>query len=139
VRERIAVLIQEALQEGEGVVNGIRIWSRVPPSTKAINEIKRYGDDSVPALTRYLGSDNEHERALAVEFLGLLGGRRIVTPLQKVIRYDASRRIRIQALLWISQAPWELASPVIREAMETDLDPSVREAAKNILVEHAPE
>ncbi len=139
LQKRIAVLIREALQEGEGTVDGTRIWTRVPPSPKAIEEIKKYGDDSVPVLTRYLDSDNERERALAVDFLGRLGGRHIIVPLRNVIRYDASRTIRIQALHWISHAPWELASPVIREARETDLDPEVRETAKDILVDHPPE
>lgn len=136
VRERIAALIREALQEGEGTVNGIRTWSRVPPSNKAIEEIKKYGDDSVPVLSRYLDSDNERERAVAVEFLGLLGGRRIIVPLRNAISYDASPTIRIQALRWISQAPWELSAPVIRRAAETDLDSKVREAANDILINH---
>lgn len=93
----------------------------------------------MPVLTRYLHSDNERERTLAVEFLGLLGGGRIIVPLQNVIRYDRSRTIRIQALRWISQAPWEQASPVIREASEKDKDPKVRKAANEILVNHAHE
>ena len=138
VRERIAILIRESLHEGEGIIDGVRIWSRVPPSNKTIEEIKRYSDDAVPPLTKYFQSDDERERALAVEFLGRLGGRRITIPLQSVIRYDASPTIRIQALGWISQAPWELASSVIRESTETDADPRVREAAKNLLVNHDP-
>ncbi len=137
VRERITVLIKETLHEGQGVVDGVRIWSRVPPSNKTIEEIKRYGDDAVPPLTKYLDSDEEPERALAVEFLGRLGGRRIINPLQNVIRYDASPTIRISALGWISQTtPWKLASPVILEATERDVDPMVREAAKDLLVNH---
>jgi hypothetical protein len=44
--------------------------------------------------------------------------------------------MRIEALGWISQAPWEQASPVISEAADTDPDPKVREAAKEILVKH---
>jgi hypothetical protein len=138
VTERIAVLIKETLHKGHGVVDGVRIWSRVPPSNKTVEEIKRYGDDAVPALTKYLNSDDELERALAVEFLGLLGGRRIIIPLQNVIRSDASPTMRIRALGWISETPWELASPIIREATERDVDPMVREAAKDLLVNHDP-
>jgi HEAT repeat protein len=139
VRERITVLIREALKEGEGSVDGIKTWSRVPPSTKTIEEIQAYGDDSVPVLTKFLDSDNERERAIAVDFLGRLGGRRIIIPLRNVIRYDASRSIRLQALAWISLAPWEFASAVVREAMDTDPDPKVREAAKDILNNHSSE
>jgi len=136
VRERIAVLIHNALEAGNGSVEGVRTWSRVPPSPGAVEEIIKFGDDAVPVLTRYLDSNNEPERAIAVEFLGRLGGERIIVPLRKVIKNDSSRSMRIEALGWISQAPWEQASPVISEAADTDPDPKVREAAKEILVKH---
>jgi HEAT repeat protein len=108
----------------------------VPPSPGAVEEIIKFGDDAVPVLTRYLDSNNEPERAIAVEFLGRLGGERIIVPLRKVIKNDSSRSMRIEALGWISQAPWEQAAPVISEAADTDPDPKVREAAKEILVKH---
>jgi hypothetical protein len=68
-----------------------------------------------------------------VEFLGLLGGSRIIAPLQKAIKYDSSPDIRILALRWITQAPGNLASPIIRKAATTDPDQRVREEAKSLL------
>lgn len=138
IGDKISALISETLREGEGVVKGIKVWSRVPPSTKTVEELKRYGDGAVPVLAKRLDSGNERERAIAIEFLGLLGGRRIATPLQKAIRYDNSSTIRILALRWVTRAPWDSAAPIIREAAEADLDEKVREEAKHLLANHQP-
>lgn len=134
VRERIAALIRETLQQGEGNVDGVRLQTSVPPSTETIEEIKHYGDDAVLVLTDYLQSESVRERSLAIKLLGSLGGSRIVDPLQKVIRYDESPTIKQTALRSITQAPWELALPVVREAAETDPDSRVRAAARELLI-----
>jgi hypothetical protein len=52
------------------------------------------------------------------------------------ISYDPSPAVRVLALQWVSQSHWELASPVVREAAETDPEPKVREEAKGILRSH---
>lgn len=129
----IGRIITETLKEGEGVVNGVKVWRRVPPAKKDIEEIRRYGDEAVSALTNHLNAESDRERALVVEFLGLLGGRRIIPPLQTVIQRDDSPSIRILALRWITQAPFNLVSPIILEAARTDVDWGVREEAQNIL------
>lgn len=131
-------IINETLKQGEGVVNGVKVWRRVPPSTKNVEEVRRYGDAAVAVLTKYLSTRNERERALAIEFLGLLGGRRIISPLQRVIREDDSPTMRILALRWITQAPFNLVSPIINEAAAGDPDRQVREEAKNILATFTP-
>jgi len=133
VNRSIQRIITETLKEGEGVVNGVKVWRRVPPARKNIEEIRRYGDEAVSALTNRLNAESDRERALVVEFLGLLGGRRIIAPLQTVIQRDDSPSIRILALRWITQAPFSLVSPIIREASRTDVDPGVREEAQKIL------
>ena len=138
LRDRIATLINQGVHQGEGVIDGVKTWSRVPPSSEALEEIRRYGDDAVPALAKHLNSQDERERALAVEFLGMLGGRRVVA-LQDVIRHDASPSLRIRALGWISQTPWELAAPVIRDAESTAPNKKVREAARDLLAHEDPE
>jgi hypothetical protein len=132
-RERIAQIISQRLNEGRSVVKGVRVQTKTPPSPEAIDEIKRYGDDAVPILSEYLSAKDAQVRTIAVEFIGLLGGRRIITPLQKVIRSDDSPTVRVLALRWASQAPWELVAPVIREAARADADPRVREEANRIL------
>jgi len=63
----------------------------------------------------------------------LLGGRRIVVPLQGVILHDPSPAIRELALRWLTQAPSNLAQPIIRRAARTDPDERVRTVAKSIL------
>ena len=126
-------IISETLKEGEGVVNGVRVWRRVPPAKKNVEEIRRFGVEAVPFLINHLSSESDRERALAVEFLGLLGGRRIIPPLQKVIQEDTSPTMRILALRWITQAPFNLVSPIIHEAATRDLDEQVRQEAQEIL------
>src|ERR1051325_5591443 len=125
-RERIAQIMRQRLNEGRSVVKGVRVQTRTPPSPEAVDEIKRYGDDAVPMLSEYLSSKDAQVRSIAVEFIGLLGGRRVIGPLQKVIRSDDSPTVRVLAVRWVSQAPWESAAPVIREAARADADPRVR-------------
>lgn len=140
VRERIAAIISETLRQGEIRTDGVvSVMTRMPPSNSAVEEVKRYGDVAVPILVDYLQhSENARERELALRLLGLLGGSRIVAPLREIILYDSSPSFRQLALRWITQAPWDQVSPIIREAAETDLDERVREEARNILTDHTP-
>lgn len=141
VRERIAVLMAYIIKKGEGVASdGVAVWMPylARPSNEDIEEIKRYGDDAVPILSEYLTAGGEREKSLAMRFLGVLGGSRIVEPLRKVILHETSPLLRELALRWLTTAPWEMVSPIIKEAMESDADPQVREAAKNILTSYAP-
>jgi len=133
VRRRIATIIAERLNEGVMVINGVTVLTRTPPSQTAVEEIRRYGDKAVLVLTNHLHAKGVRERRIAVEFLGLLGGRRIVAPLQGVIRHDPTWTIRVLALSWLTQAPPDLAQPIIRRTARTDPDERVRIAAKNIL------
>lgn len=139
VRGRIVAIIRARLSEGVGVINGIKVQTRIPPMPKDIAEIRKYGDEAVPVLADYTLSKNERERAIAIELLGLLGGQRIIKPLRGVIRNDSSPNLRQVALRWITQAPWEVASAVIREAAETDPNPKVREVANQLLTTYKHE
>jgi hypothetical protein len=132
-------VIQETIKQGEGyTAEGIKFWTRVPPSTKDIEEIKAYGDRAVPILEEYLYSDVGPEGSLALEILGRLGGSRIVEPLKRVAQQSTSAPRRQAALTWLTQAPWELAFPIIHNASETDRDPQVREVARDLLVNYSP-
>ncbi|MGH9915602.1 MAG: HEAT repeat domain-containing protein [Pyrinomonadaceae bacterium] len=139
VRQRIAKIISDTLNQGKGIVKGISVSIRVPPSNEAIEEIKNYGDDAVPVLVEYFHSESSSERELALTLLGCLGGERIVAPLRDVILHDSSSSFRELALRWIVQAPWDTASLIILEAAETDANEHVRQEALNILGEHGHE
>lgn len=139
VRERIARIMRDTLKQGETKVNGVvASWTRIPPSSEAVEEVKCYGDDAVPVLAKYLKSKDSPKKELALRFLGELGGSRIVEPLRTFILYETSPFLRELALRWLTTAPWDMVSPIIKEAMESDSDPKVREAAKNILASYAP-
>lgn len=132
-RERVAKIVRERLSDGAGVVNGVRVQTRTPPAPEIRKEIRECGNAAIPVLTDYLRSENENERVIAVELLGLLGGSRVVAPLKNVIEKDRSPTLRILALRWLSQGPSSLTSPIIRKAARTDVDESVRKAARDIL------
>jgi hypothetical protein len=143
VRQRIAAIIRETIKEGEGetIINGVKtkVWTRAAPSNEAIEELKRYGDGVVPILAEYIAKSKDvRVRQLAMRCLGMLGGERIIEPLRTVIKNDPSPDMRDSALQWITQAPWALAEPIIREAAETDTDLNVREAARKILKSYEP-
>ncbi len=137
IRKRIAAIMSDRLKEGfvfpKSGTPGSPVYTRVPPSREAVNEIKGYGDDAVPVLSGYLQSKNEGERDIAVEFIGLLGGQRIVAPLSRVMKRDPSPTIRLKALRWLAQAPRESMLPIVRQAAKADADEKVREAALEIL------
>lgn len=133
-RRKITKIIQDTIRQGEGVVNGVNVWTKTPPSSEAIQEARRLGDHAIPVLASYIGSKSERERALAVEFLGNLGGMRIVEPLRTFIQRDKSPMVRMSALRWITQAPWDLAGPIMKTA-EADPSTQVRQIARTLLAE----
>ena len=139
LRERIASIIHELLQEGRGTTpEGIRYRTRVPPSSAAVEEVRGYGDAAIPVLNEYLWSRDSAESELAMRFLGALGGKQIVQPLRRVIRRHPSPAVRSAALRWLTQAPWESAAPILREAADKDLDSGVRNTARELLTKHFP-
>jgi hypothetical protein len=134
IRERISAIIRENIRQGEGAtVDGIKFSTRVPPSLQNIEEIKRYGERAIPVLEEYLWAEAGREGDLALRFLSLLGGNRIVEPLRRVVEKSPSPSRREGALRGLSQAPWDLAFPIIRNAAEADPDPRVREVAREFL------
>lgn len=141
-RERVETIMRETLKRGEGeiIIDGIKskITRRAMPSLEDAKEVRDYGDAGIEALARYLHSENPREQDLAIRFLGLIGGSRIVEPLEQIIRYDPSPNIREVALRAITQAPWDLASVILREASESDPDPKIRKVSKELLMDYAP-
>src|SRR5262249_16042012 len=116
IRERISTIIRETIRQGEGTVAGVKFWTRVPPSSERVDEIKAYEDKRIPVLEEYMWAESGPEADLALRFLGLLGGSRIVEPLKRVAEKSSSAGRRQLALMWLTQAPWDLASPIIRNA-----------------------
>jgi HEAT repeat protein len=136
VRKRIAALMGHILKKGEGVLSdGSRVWtaSMAHPSNEDVKEIKNYGDRAVPILSEYLTWEDGHRKNLAMRFLGILGGSRIVAPLERVILNDPSPGVRETALRYLTSAPWESASPILQQAAQDDPDPAVRQTARELL------
>jgi hypothetical protein len=139
IRERIATIIRETLKRGEGTtVEGYPFYTWVPPSNEDVAEIKSYGDKAVPILEEYLFSDVGREGDLVLRILGGMGGSRVVEPLKRVVEQSTSAWRREAALRSLTQAPWELAVLIMRNAAETDRDPEVRAEARDLLVRYSP-
>jgi hypothetical protein len=140
MRERIATIFRETLKQGEIAVEQKRrlVTARtfVPPATEHVDEIRHDGDDAIPILAEYLNSGNGFEKWLAMRFLGLIGGKGVVEPLRKVALTDDSPSFRLVALIWLSETPWDLASPIINQAATDDTSRELRDQAKNILAQH---
>jgi hypothetical protein len=137
-RERVSALIRDTLSQGEHhLPNGITIWTRTNPSSTALEEVRAYGDSVIPILTDYLKSEDTRECAVAMRFLGALGGTKIVEPLRMVLLNHPSAGIRGLALYWLAAAPWEMAAPIIERTAESDVDPNVRDTAKDLIASHA--
>ena len=139
IRERIATIIRETLKRGEGMtVERYAYYTWVPPSNEDVEELKSYGDKAVPILEEYLFSDVGREGNLVLRILAGMGGSRIVEPLKRVIEQSTSAWRRQEALRALTQAPWELAVPIMRNAAETDRNPEVRKEARDLLVGYFP-
>jgi hypothetical protein len=133
VRSRISALMRHIIKEAESVTpDGLRIRTVARPTVEDIKEVEGYGDDAVPILSGYLTSQDGLEKDLAIRFLGILGGARIVGPLGAVVRTDASPGAREMALRWLAEAPWDMALPIIQDAARNDPDSMVRQAAQEL-------
>jgi len=109
-----------------------------PPSSEATAEIKSYGDLAVPILAEYLRRDSGFEKYHAMRFLGAIGGESVVAPLSHVALNDRSESYREYALASLTEASWELAAPILREAASHDANIKVRQAAKELLDGYGP-
>jgi hypothetical protein len=139
IRERITSIFHETLKQGEITVehNGRLVTARtfVPPSKEHVDQVRRYGNNAIPILAEYLTSGSGFEKYLALRFLGLIGGSGVVETLRKVALNDTSSSFRLVALLWLTETPWDLASPIIRQVANDDTSPEVRNKAKQILAQ----
>src|SRR5262245_16735178 len=85
VVERVNTIIRETIQRSEfTTADGVRTMTRMPPSSEAVEEIKSYGDQAVPALQDHFYSGNAFEYEIAMRLMGELGGKRIIEPLKQV-------------------------------------------------------
>jgi hypothetical protein len=142
IRERIQKIMRQTIKSGENVVmsDGRQVIARtfIPPSNLAIDEVKGYGDTAVPILAEYLSQPSGFEKYHAMRFLGAIGGRKVVEPLRQVALHDRSAGYREYALAFLTQTPWELAAPILREAASSDPELRVRNRASELLNGYAP-
>jgi hypothetical protein len=133
IQQRIAEIIDQTLQKGEGTVDGVKFYTKVPTSSEFVEEVKRYGEEAIPVLAEHLNSQDARQRTLAVELLGHIGHPGILVHLQKIIRDDSSLTLKVIALRWVAQMDDEKAKDVVKEASEIASEKEVREEAQQLL------
>jgi hypothetical protein len=142
IRERIRTIMRQTIESGETVnmFHGQQVIARtfVPPSNLAVEEVKGYGEKAVPILSEYLRQPRGFEKYHAMRLLGAIGGKSVVEPLGQVALHDASSGYREYALACLTQAPWNLAAPILRKAETSDPDLRVRQRAKELLDGYGP-
>jgi len=132
LRLRVAEIIRECLRDGTGNVNGIEVHTKLPIRAPIIAEIRSYGDRLVPILVDHLKADNPQERLIAVNLLGEIGRKTVVSHLGRVIDRESSTMIRIVALRWISRIDDQDAREIIIKTSEKNSDEKVREEARQL-------
>ncbi len=142
IRERVQRIMRETIEHGETVIilDGRQAIARtfIPPSKLAVDEVKAYGDKAVAILAEYLRQTSGFEKYHAMRLLGAIGGKSVVAPLRQVALHDSSAGYREYALAFLTQAPWELAAPILQEAASRDADLRVRQRAKELLEGYGP-
>lgn len=141
IRERIHQIMRQTIKRGETMTSdGRQVFARtfIPPSNDDIDEVKGYGEKAVPILAEYLREPTGFEKYHALRVLGAIGGEGVVGPLRQVALHDSSPGYREYALASLTQTPWELAAPILREAASHDADLRVRQTAKELLDGYRP-
>lgn len=132
VREKILEIFRKTREAGQYEVDGVKAWTRFPPSNESVEEILALGDRAIPVLTEFLRAE-QVDRHLTLRFLGLLGGERVVPALRLAARENSWPTIRMLALEWLVSISRELALPILKESAEKDPDPEVRKKAEELL------
>lgn len=140
VQIRVAEIMEETLKRGHGSVQGIRTYTRVPPSPQDVKELRGLGQEAISALTDYALAGSAQKQRLAIELLGRVGGRDIIPPLDRVLRTSPSASLREMALRWL---PPEESNEFVRQILirtaESDSDGQVRTLARRRLAGYAAE
>lgn len=133
IEKQIELLIEKAKKSGEGTINGVKFYTRMPPDPKDIEIIQKIGVKSIPVLEKYLKEGTSREQMIAVEFLGRSGFKEIVDPLENVLRSSALSTVKIMALRFLPPED-DRTMIILARTSENDPDERVRGAAKERIV-----
>ncbi len=136
-RERIAEIMEETLRRGEGSVQGVRTYTRVPQSGQAVAELRRMGPEGIALLAEYTSSGTARQKSFAIELLGRIGGTGIIAPLDQVLRTCPSASFRQMALRWLPSERNDVVRQILTRTAESDSDSEVRSLAQRRLAEDA--
>jgi HEAT repeat protein len=138
IKARIVSIMQATLKLGEfTTADGIKAYTKVPPSSESIEEVRKLGNGAIPVLASYIDSSSPREQELAMRFLVAFDGERIVHALGNFATHSAYPTSRAEAVLFLEDAPSSKALPIVQEVLRTDSDPYVRKTAAEFLAKHS--
>jgi HEAT repeat protein len=138
IKEKIRSIMRSTLKQGEFTTpEGIKAYTRVPPSNESTEEVRRLGDGAIPVLAGYVDSPSPREQELAMRFLVSFDSDRIVDALGSFAKHSAYPTNRAAAILFLRDAPPSRTLPIVQEVFKTDSDPYVRKTAAEFLAKHS--
>jgi HEAT repeat protein len=138
INRRVAEIMDNALQRGTGSTpQGVRISPmRAEASMEEMDQIKAFGAEAIPPLSRYFDTSNYRAQHLAVRILSYIGGKGVIAPLTKAAEHSPSEVVRLSAVECLGQQLWEDAAPVVKRVASNDSNPLVREHAQRVIAAH---
>lgn len=139
INQRIAEIFKEVLPIGtERTAEGYSEsdYGRVFWTPLQAAEIKKYGEKTIPPLSDYLTSNDLRTRQLAIQFLNMIRGPRVLKILADVAQRDQSPINRSTALAYLGQYSWpDIADAVTRIAANDD-DATIKSHAQEMMQSH---
>jgi len=140
INQRIAEIFKAALARGIGTTpEGYRFtMGKVYYSLEEAAEIKKYGDRAITPLSNYISKDGFRAQQLAIHFLAIIGGPRVLKIFTSVAEKGQSPATRYIALLSLQQYPWQDIEDVVRRISENDENANVKSQAQEMVKKHDP-
>jgi len=135
INKRIEEIFKVDLQIGVSTSpEGYRLTTgKVYYSPEEGDEIKKYGDKAIAPLAAYFDKSDFRAQQLAIRFLEVIGGPRVIKILSNVAEKSSSEGIRYRALLTLAQYPWPDIADVVRRIATSDGSDFMKSEARKIV------
>lgn len=111
-------------------MNGVKVYTPMPPSQKVINELKKVGDRAIPELVKVANSPEGGLRvAVSVKFLGLLESPASTRALLKLAQESPSETVRNLSVRWLSSSRTPNGDTALMEIEKSNSNEKIRKLA----------
>ena len=134
-KRRVDEIMKETHRRGEGSINGIPTYTRLPPSPEAVKELRDLGTSAIRTLTDYAFTGTPTQQSMAIDFLGRIGGKEVVPSLDLILQRSPSASNRELALRWLPYEGDDKLRLILLRTAKTDPEKRVRDLAESRLAE----